>query len=113
MIALLTPGQFNSAYFEHSFLADEMGIPVGVAREGLASFQGVQRRFTLRGEAGGVTVVDDYGHHPAEVRATLAAAREVSEEAAAPAASRPAARASARPASAESAWPSSGDPASV
>jgi len=57
-------------------LADEMGIPIAVVREGLASFQGVQRRFTVRGEAGGVTVVDDYGHHPAEVRATLRGARE-------------------------------------
>jgi UDP-N-acetylmuramate--alanine ligase len=57
-------------------LADELGIPVPVVREGLASFQGVQRRFTVRGEARGVTVVDDYGHHPAEVRATLLGARE-------------------------------------
>ena len=36
----------------------------------------MQRRFTVRGEAGGVTVVDDYGHHPAEIRATLRGARE-------------------------------------
>ena len=57
-------------------LADEMGIPMDVAREALASFAGVQRRFTVRGEAGGVTVVDDYGHHPAEVKATLKGARE-------------------------------------
>jgi len=57
-------------------LADEMGVPAGAAREALASFQGVQRRFTIRGEARGVTVVDDYGHHPAEVRATLRGARE-------------------------------------
>ena len=57
-------------------LADEMGVPVDVTREALASFQGVQRRFTVKGEAGGVTVVDDYGHHPAEVRATLRGARE-------------------------------------
>ena len=57
-------------------LADELGIPVPVVREGLASFQGVQRRFTVRGEARGITVVDDYGHHPAEVRATLRGARE-------------------------------------
>jgi UDP-N-acetylmuramate--alanine ligase len=57
-------------------LADEMGVPVEVTREALASFQGVQRRFTVRGEVGGVTVVDDYGHHPAEVRATLRGARE-------------------------------------
>src|SRR5512142_2459500 len=57
-------------------LGDEMGIPPDAIRAGLASFQGVQRRFTVRGEAGGVTVVDDYGHHPAEVRATLLGARE-------------------------------------
>jgi UDP-N-acetylmuramate--alanine ligase len=57
-------------------LADEMGIPTDVTRAALASFNGVQRRFTVRGEAGGVTVVDDYGHHPAEVRAVLRGARE-------------------------------------
>jgi UDP-N-acetylmuramate--alanine ligase len=43
-------------------------------REGLAEFRGVDRRFQLRGEAAGVTVVDDYGHHPTEIRATLDAA---------------------------------------
>jgi UDP-N-acetylmuramate--alanine ligase len=57
-------------------LGDEMGIPPAAIRDALASFQGVQRRFTVRGEAAGVTVVDDYGHHPAEVKATLAGARE-------------------------------------
>jgi UDP-N-acetylmuramate--alanine ligase len=57
-------------------LGDEMGIPADVTRRALATFQGVQRRFTVRGEAGGVTVVDDYGHHPAEVKATLHGARE-------------------------------------
>jgi UDP-N-acetylmuramate--alanine ligase len=57
-------------------LGDEMGIPPDAIREALASFRGVQRRFTVRGEAAGVTVVDDYGHHPAEVRATLLGARE-------------------------------------
>jgi UDP-N-acetylmuramate--alanine ligase len=57
-------------------LGDELGIPPDVTRAALASFQGVQRRFTVRGVAGGVTVVDDYGHHPAEVRATLLGARE-------------------------------------
>jgi len=56
-------------------IADEMGIPTSAAREALSSFEGVQRRFTVRGEARGVTVVDDYGHHPAEVKATLAGAR--------------------------------------
>jgi len=57
-------------------LGDEMGIPADVVRAALASFDGVQRRFTVRGESRGVTVVDDYGHHPAEVRATLMGARE-------------------------------------
>jgi UDP-N-acetylmuramate--alanine ligase len=53
-----------------------MGIPTDVTRGALATFNGVQRRFTVRGEAGGVTVVDDYGHHPAEIRAVLRGARE-------------------------------------
>jgi UDP-N-acetylmuramate--alanine ligase len=44
--------------------------------EGLHRFNGVDRRFQHRGQARGVTVVDDYGHHPTEIRATLAAARE-------------------------------------
>jgi UDP-N-acetylmuramate--alanine ligase len=57
-------------------LGDEMGIPPDAIRVALASFRGVQRRFTVRGEVAGVTVVDDYGHHPAEVKATLLGARE-------------------------------------
>jgi len=56
-------------------VADEMDIPIDVVRVALAEFAGVQRRFTVRGEVAGITVVDDYGHHPAEVRATLAGAR--------------------------------------
>jgi UDP-N-acetylmuramate--alanine ligase len=56
-------------------VAEELDISLDVVRKGLAEFQGVQRRFTVKGEAGGVTVVDDYGHHPEEVRATLAGAR--------------------------------------
>ena len=50
-------------------------VPQKIA-EGLKSFRGVDRRFQIRGQARGVTVVDDYGHHPTEIRATLAAARE-------------------------------------
>lgn len=57
-------------------VADEVGLPFSVAQEALASFKGVQRRFTVRGEAAGVMVVDDYGHHPAEVKATLGGARD-------------------------------------
>jgi UDP-N-acetylmuramate--alanine ligase len=56
-------------------VADELAIHFATAAEALAGFEGVQRRFTQRGEAGGVTVVDDYGHHPTEIRATLAGAR--------------------------------------
>jgi UDP-N-acetylmuramate--alanine ligase len=53
----------------------DLEIPFITIQRALAGFSGVQRRFQVRGEAGGVTVVDDYGHHPAEIRATLAAAK--------------------------------------
>jgi UDP-N-acetylmuramate--alanine ligase len=57
-------------------IAHQLGIDTGMIAEGLSHFRGVDRRFQLRGQARGVTVVDDYGHHPTEIRATLAAARE-------------------------------------
>lgn len=53
----------------------EMDVPLAQIQEGLAAFNGVDRRFSIRGVARGVTVVDDYGHHPTEVKATLAAAK--------------------------------------
>jgi UDP-N-acetylmuramate--alanine ligase len=53
----------------------ELEVPMDLIRKGLAAFSGVERRFQLRGEKGGIAVVDDYGHHPTEVRATLAAAK--------------------------------------
>lgn len=53
----------------------EMELPMEQIREGLAAFSGVDRRFSVRGVERGVTVIDDYGHHPTEVKATLAAAR--------------------------------------
>jgi UDP-N-acetylmuramate--alanine ligase len=56
-------------------VAEELHISLDVVKKALAEFQGVQRRFTVKGEVDGVTVVDDYGHHPAEVKATLAGAR--------------------------------------
>ncbi len=56
-------------------VADFLGVPFAQAGEALANFQGVDRRFSVRGEAGGVLVVDDYGHHPTELAATIAAAR--------------------------------------
>jgi UDP-N-acetylmuramate--alanine ligase len=56
-------------------VAEEMDVPLDTVRRALAEFGGVQRRFTIKGESRGVTVVDDYGHHPTEVMATLAGAR--------------------------------------
>ena len=53
----------------------EMGIPTDAMRESMAKFQGVKRRFTRTGVSGGVTVIDDYGHHPVEIAAVLRAAR--------------------------------------
>lgn len=57
-------------------IADELEIPYHVTHEALCGFRGVQRRFTVRGEVNNITVVDDYGHHPAEIKATLLGARE-------------------------------------
>lgn len=54
-----------------------LGLDLASAGDALQSFTGVRRRFDLVGERGGVTVVDDYAHHPTEVRATLAAARSL------------------------------------
>jgi UDP-N-acetylmuramate--alanine ligase len=56
-------------------VALELEVPPDVIREALAGFLPVDRRFQVRGREGGVTVVDDYGHHPTEIRATLATAR--------------------------------------
>jgi len=54
----------------------ELGVAADQIRVALAGFGGVDRRFQVHGQARGVTVVDDYGHHPTEVRATLSAARD-------------------------------------
>jgi UDP-N-acetylmuramate--alanine ligase len=53
-----------------------LDIPAEQIRSALDGFRGVDRRFQLKGKAGGVSVIDDYGHHPTEIRATLAAARQ-------------------------------------
>ena len=57
-------------------VALELGIDDATIQNGFAKFGGVKRRFTKVGEVGGATVIDDYGHHPVEIRAVLAAARE-------------------------------------
>jgi len=56
-------------------IAQELDTPAETIREGLAAFSGVKRRFTVTGKSNGITVVDDYGHHPVEITAVLAAAR--------------------------------------
>ncbi len=53
-----------------------LDVPPADIRSGLAGFRGVDRRFQLLGQAAGISVIDDYGHHPTEIRATLAAARQ-------------------------------------
>ena len=71
------PGTHNVL---NSLAAVAVGLDLGVAFEniqaGLASFTGVDRRFQVKGEKGGVLVVDDYGHHPTEIKATLEALRQ-------------------------------------
>jgi UDP-N-acetylmuramate--alanine ligase len=57
-------------------IAHQLEVPPEKIADGLKHFRGVDRRFQKKGTARGVTVVDDYGHHPTEIRATLAAARE-------------------------------------
>jgi UDP-N-acetylmuramate--alanine ligase len=71
------PGQHNVLNATAAVaIARQLEVPAEKIAEGLKNFRGVDRRFQLRGTVRGVTVVDDYGHHPTEIRATLAAARE-------------------------------------
>jgi UDP-N-acetylmuramate--alanine ligase len=56
-------------------VADELSVPLDVTKQAIATFSGVGRRFTVVAEVGGVRLIDDYAHHPAEIRATLEAAR--------------------------------------
>lgn len=70
------PGQHNVLNTLAAIaVADELEVPLDVVKQALATFHGVARRFTIVTEVGGVALVDDYGHHPAEVEATLKAAR--------------------------------------
>ena len=76
-IELAVPGRHNRRNAAVALAALELaGVPRGEAREALSRFGGAGRRFQPVGEAGGVVVVDDYAHHPSEVAATIAAARE-------------------------------------
>jgi UDP-N-acetylmuramate--alanine ligase len=76
-LALRVPGEHNVRNALAALaVAREAGVGFEVAAPALASFSGVARRFQVRGMAAGVTLVDDYAHHPTEVAATLASARE-------------------------------------
>ncbi len=74
---LQMPGRHNvSNALAAIAVARELDIAVARVREGIEGFSGVQRRFQVKSDAGGILLIDDYGHHPQEVRATLAAAKE-------------------------------------
>ncbi|WP_303979716.1 UDP-N-acetylmuramate--L-alanine ligase [Dongia mobilis] len=70
-------------------VANEMGVDDDTLRKGLAGFGGVKRRFTRTGDVAGVTVIDDYGHHPVEISAVLKAARQATQGGAAGSATAP------------------------
>lgn len=74
------PGDHNvSNALSAVAIARHLGMKAEEIREALASFGGVNRRFTKVGEVNGVTIIDDYGHHPVEIAAVLKAARQASE----------------------------------
>ncbi len=79
-IELPMPGRHN---VQNALAAVAVGLEMGMAdasvQQGFAKFGGVKRRFTKVGEVDGVTIIDDYGHHPVEIRAVLSAAREGAE----------------------------------
>ena len=75
-LELPMPGRHNVSNATAAIaVAHRLGIPADDIRKGLAAFGGVKRRFTLTGIVDGVAIYDDYGHHPVEIRAVLAAAR--------------------------------------
>jgi UDP-N-acetylmuramate--alanine ligase len=71
------PGEHNALNATAAIaVADQLKVPAEAIRKGLLGFSGVKRRFTKTGTVGGVTVIDDYGHHPVEIAAVLKAARQ-------------------------------------
>ena len=78
-IRLPMPGRHNVQNSLVVFaMAQEMGIADDIVRKALSGFAGVRRRFTKVGEAGGISIIDDYAHHPVEISAVLEAAQEIS-----------------------------------
>ncbi|MEW5871366.1 MAG: UDP-N-acetylmuramate--L-alanine ligase [Chloroflexota bacterium] len=75
-VSLVVPGEHNVRNALAALaVADQLHLPLRRAASALGEFRGAGRRFEVRGEQAGVTVIDDYAHHPTEIRATLAAAR--------------------------------------
>ena len=75
-VSLRVPGEHNVRNALGTLaVIDEMSLPIHEAARALGEFAGTGRRFDIRGSAGGITLIDDYAHHPTEIRATLAAAR--------------------------------------
>jgi len=73
---LQVPGRHNIGNATASLIAMEsLGVPVGEGAAALGTYTGVARRFEIKAEVGGVTIVDDYAHHPQEIAATIQAAR--------------------------------------
>ncbi|MBV1696851.1 MAG: UDP-N-acetylmuramate--L-alanine ligase [Hyphomicrobiales bacterium] len=80
-LALPMPGSHNALNATAAItVARELGVADDVIRDALAGFGGVRRRFTRTGAWNGVTVIDDYGHHPVEIAAVLKAARESTKD---------------------------------
>jgi UDP-N-acetylmuramate--alanine ligase len=76
-VTLPMPGRHNASNATAAIaVAHQLGLSDDAIREALAGFGGVKRRFTKTGETNGITVIDDYGHHPVEIAAVLKAARE-------------------------------------
>jgi len=76
-LELPMPGEHNALNATAAIaVADQLKVPAEAIRKGLKTFSGVKRRFTRTGTVGGITVIDDYGHHPVEISAVLRAARQ-------------------------------------
>jgi UDP-N-acetylmuramate--alanine ligase len=76
-LELPMPGEHNALNATAAIaVADQLKVPAEAIRKGLKGFSGVKRRFTRTGTVGGVTIIDDYGHHPVEIASVLRAARQ-------------------------------------
>ncbi|KFC66377.1 UDP-N-acetylmuramate--L-alanine ligase [Devosia sp. LC5] len=76
-LELPMPGEHNALNATAAIaVADQLHVPAEAIRKGLKNFSGVKRRFTRTGVVGGITIIDDYGHHPVEISSVLRAARQ-------------------------------------